>query len=163
ATRVCAILTCLAVSAAFGSTAEAKRGKKSSAPVPATEVPPTEESGSIAPGSVPEKSGEASAPAAASASTSTAQADPSAPAGPPPAAQESEKSEKAQKADDEAAKDQKPIKMDAATPPEVVPPTPSQAPLRKASGNADSPEGVTWKASGWDVTLYGYVGLNIMQ
>jgi hypothetical protein len=48
----------------------------------------------------------------------------------------------------------------------VEPAAPVVAPAyvpRKSSGNADSPEGVTWKASGWDVTLYGYVGLNIMQ
>jgi hypothetical protein len=35
--------------------------------------------------------------------------------------------------------------------------------VRRATGNADSPEGVTWKASGWDVSLYGYAGLNVMQ
>jgi hypothetical protein len=35
--------------------------------------------------------------------------------------------------------------------------------VQKSTGNADSPEGVTWKASGWDVTLYGYAALNVMQ
>jgi hypothetical protein len=33
----------------------------------------------------------------------------------------------------------------------------------KSRGSADSPEGVTWKASGWDVTLYGYAALNVLQ
>jgi hypothetical protein len=33
----------------------------------------------------------------------------------------------------------------------------------KSNGNADSPAGVTWKASGWDVTMYGYAALNVMQ
>jgi hypothetical protein len=58
--------------------------------------------------------------------------------------------------------------------PDVVPPVertePMAAPAEPAaqkssasSGNADSPEGVTWKASGWDVTLYGYAALNVMQ
>jgi hypothetical protein len=160
--RLLAILTCVAASALFTSSAEAKR-KKAAAPAAATEVPPTEESGSITPGSAPEKSSESAAPAA------TAQAESSAPAGAPPAAQENgEKAERswkeAQQSDEEPAKPAKPLKMEAAPPPpEEVPPAPAPAPLRKASGNADSPEGVTWRASGWDVTLYGYVGLNIMQ
>jgi hypothetical protein len=159
--RLLAILTCVGASALFATSAEAKRGKKAAAPAPATEAPPTEESGSIAPSAAPEKSSEAAAPASAPATTT--QTEPSAPAGAPPAADEkAEKSEKAQKADEESAKASKPLKMDAA-PPEELPPAPAPAPLRKASGNADSPEGVTWKASGWDVTLYGYVGLNIMQ
>jgi|GEM_PF-565023 len=50
---------------------------------------------------------------------------------------------------------------------EPVPqPIPVSSPVmrpRRPSGNADSPEGVTWKASGWDVSLYGYAGLNVMQ
>ena len=33
----------------------------------------------------------------------------------------------------------------------------------RSNGNADSPEGVTWKASGWNVTMYGYAALNVMQ
>jgi hypothetical protein len=40
---------------------------------------------------------------------------------------------------------------------------PAAAEPTKSNGNADSPEGVTWTASGWDVTLYGYAALNVMQ
>jgi hypothetical protein len=35
--------------------------------------------------------------------------------------------------------------------------------VQKATGNADSPDGLTWKATGWDITIYGYAGLNVMQ
>jgi hypothetical protein len=35
--------------------------------------------------------------------------------------------------------------------------------VQKSTGNADSPDGLTWKASGWDITMYGYAGLNVMQ
>jgi hypothetical protein len=65
-----------------------------------------------------------------------------------------------------------PAPVPAAAPapaPEVVAPTPPKNDLpasggvMKSTGNADSPEGVTWKASGWDVTLYGYAALNVMQ
>ncbi|MDB4981189.1 MAG: hypothetical protein JWM82_1941 [Myxococcales bacterium] len=45
-------------------------------------------------------------------------------------------------------------------PPEAKAPTPA---VQKSSGNADSPDGLTWKASGWDITIYGYAGLNVMQ
>ena len=53
--------------------------------------------------------------------------------------------------------------MEAPPPEPVAPVLPPSFVPRRSSGNADSPEGVTWKASGWDVTLYGYAGLNIMQ
>jgi hypothetical protein len=51
----------------------------------------------------------------------------------------------------------------AAQPEVVVAPAVQVAPVHRSTGNADSPEGVTWKASGWDVSLYGYAGLNVMQ
>jgi hypothetical protein len=35
--------------------------------------------------------------------------------------------------------------------------------VQKSTGNADSPDGLTWKATGWDITIYGYAGLNVMQ
>jgi hypothetical protein len=154
--RTLAILACVATSAMLGTTAEAK--KKKSAPAaekaPATEAPPTEESGSIA----PEKAAEASTSSTAAAPAASE----SAPATPAP-----EKSEKSEKSSDEGARAEAhpALKMEAAPPAaeETAPPPPVASPLRKASGNADSPEGVTWKASGWDVTLYGYVGVNIMQ
>ncbi|HVZ75053.1 MAG TPA: hypothetical protein VHJ20_21875 [Polyangia bacterium] len=70
-----------------------------------------------------------------------------------------------------------------AAPPEVPPPVEAAPPppthkkkgevvveagappegIQKSNGNADSPEGITWHASGWDVTLYGYAALNVMQ
>jgi hypothetical protein len=51
-----------------------------------------------------------------------------------------------------------------ARPPEPMPAAPAPAARpRRSSGNADSPEGVTWTASGWSVSLYGYAGLNVMQ
>jgi hypothetical protein len=146
--RTLAILTCVAASAMLAPPAHARRGKKAAAPA-ATEAPPTESEGSIAPGGASEKSAEA---AAASPSEAT-----------PPSPAVEQKSEKA--TEEPAHEEARPaIKMDAPEPEPklaVVPP-PAVAP-RKSSGNADSPEGVTWKASGWDVTLYGYVGLNIMQ
>lgn len=45
----------------------------------------------------------------------------------------------------------------------AVGPQTATVPPVKSTGNADSPDGVTWKASGWDVTLYGYAALNVMQ
>ncbi|HVU50163.1 MAG TPA: hypothetical protein VHL80_05735 [Polyangia bacterium] len=166
--RTLTILTCVAASAMLGSSAEAKKKKKPEpAAAPATEAPATEEAGSIAPGSAPDKSPDSAASSGSSSETSSA-------------ADRSEKSEKAEKAEKawEAAGDEpahvekttKPaLKMEAPPPAEAPPPPPppvvvaSATSLRKASGNADSPEGVTWKASGWDVTLYGYAGVNIMQ
>jgi hypothetical protein len=47
----------------------------------------------------------------------------------------------------------------ASAPQAIAPP----APPPKPSGNADSPEGVTWNASGWAVSLYGYAALNVMH
>jgi hypothetical protein len=163
--RTLAILVCVAASATLGSSAEAKK-KKAPVAAPATEAPATEESGSIAPGSAPEKAAESPA---SSSSESSASA---------PAQEKAAKPDKADKAW-EAAGDEpahaepvKPAMKMEAPPPEAPPPSEAVPPpplataptsLRKASGNADSPEGVTWKASGWDVTLYGYVGVNIMQ
>lgn len=46
------------------------------------------------------------------------------------------------------------------TAPAVATPT---APPPRSSGNADSPEGVTWDASGWAVSIYGYAALNVMH
>jgi hypothetical protein len=54
-------------------------------------------------------------------------------------------------------------RIEATAPVVVVEKEPSPAAARRSNGNADSPEGVTWQATGWDVTLYGYAGLNIMQ
>ena len=159
--RTFTILACVAASAMMGSSAEAKKKKAPPAAAPATEAPATEESGSIAPGTAPEKSSSSSASADAPAS-----------------AEKAEKADKADKAWDadagEPAKAEptKPaLKMDVPAPAEAPPPVVVSAPapvigatsLRKASGNADSPEGVTWRASGWDVTLYGYAGVNIIQ
>jgi hypothetical protein len=42
------------------------------------------------------------------------------------------------------------------------PPEPAASGLAR-SGNADAPEGITWKASGWSVTMYGYAALDVMQ
>ena len=150
--RTFAILMCVAASALLGSSAEAKRKKTTHAP--ATEAPPTEESGSIAPGTVPDKSSDS-----ASAAPATAQAEPAEPAGAPPAADQ--KSEKAEEAPPQPAHPA--LKMEAPPPQAPPPPPPARAAPRKSNGNADSPEGVTWQASGWDVTLYGYAGLNIME
>ena len=143
-TRTLAILTCVAASALLASPAHAKR-KKAAAPAAATEAPPTEEGGTIAPGGVPEKTTESAA---------TAQAEPAA----SPAEQKSEKA-----AEEPAHAEEHPaLKMEA--PPPLEAPAPAvKAPPRKSNGNADSPEGVTWRASGWDVTLYGYAALNMMQ
>jgi hypothetical protein len=165
--RTLAILMCVATSAMLGTKAEAKKRKAAPAAAPATEAPATEESGSIA----PEKAADSSA-ASSAASSSAASAE--APAGAPPAAEKAEKSKKEEKAwEADAAEKEQPahaeakpaLKMDAPPPVavEAPPPVVMGASLRKASGNADSPEGVTWRASGWDVTLYGYAGLNIMQ
>jgi hypothetical protein len=70
-----------------------------------------------------------------------------------------------------AATEAEPEAVPAAPAPraDTVAPTPLTTPeaaaggVMKSTGNADSPEGVTWKASGWDVTLYGYAALNVMQ
>jgi hypothetical protein len=160
--RTLTLLTCVAASALVGSSAEAKKKKHAAEPAAASEVPPTEEAGSIAPGSVPDKGSESSSSAAAAPEKSSATPSEAT----PPSSGSAEKSEKAEKvADAPAPSEEKPaIKMDA-LPAEPAPPValPVVTGPRKASGNADSPEGVTWKASGWDVTLYGYVGLNIMQ
>jgi hypothetical protein len=161
--RALTILGCVALSATLATSAEAKK-KKPAAPAAATEVPPTEESGTIAPGAAGDKSESSSA-----SSSAAAEAAPSTPA----SSEKTEKAEKAEwdkdaKAGNEPTSAEKapPLKMEAApaaaatAEPVLAPVVP---PLRKASGNADSPEGVTWKASGWDVTLYGYVGVNIIQ
>jgi hypothetical protein len=47
--------------------------------------------------------------------------------------------------------------------PVTVAPGPVATLPKKQSGNADSPDGLTWRASGWDITLYGYAALNVMQ
>jgi hypothetical protein len=166
--RALILLTCVAAPALLGSSAEAKRAKKKDAPAAATEAPPTEESGSIAPGSVPDKSSDttSSAAAAAPATAQTDKTDKQAEKSWEGAAPADEaKPEKAAEEPEHVQQPRPALKMDAEPP--VVPPAPAAPPattqLRKASGNADSPEGVTWKASGWDVTLYGYAALNIMQ
>jgi hypothetical protein len=146
--------------AALGGQAEAKRRKAAPAAesASATEAPPTEAAGTIEPGAVPESaSAKASESEKALAQSSGADATP--PAGAPPAAEP------------KAAEAEVPAPAPAAPPPLKVEPvveppaaaTPPPIALRKSSGNADSPEGVTWKASGWDVTFYGYAALNLMQ
>jgi hypothetical protein len=160
------VLMCAAAVTLLGSSAQAKKPKKKDAPAAATEAPPTEESGSIAPGGVPDKSVETRSSAPAIAPSATAQSDKQAEKQWEAAAPADEA--KPEKPAEEAAPATKPVlRMDAE--PAVVPPTapmpvspPATTQLRKASGNADSPEGVTWRASGWDVTLYGYAALDIM-
>jgi hypothetical protein len=100
-----------------------------------------------------------------------------------PAAKTADAEPVAKPADAEAAKpaEAEPSKNATAAPvgapPAAAEPTPARAPaeeatpeakaptpaLQKSTGNADSPEGLTWNASGWDVTMYGYAALNVMQ
>jgi hypothetical protein len=56
-----------------------------------------------------------------------------------------------------------PLEAVAPAPEVVIAAPPPAVRPRRSSGNADSPEGVTWNASGWAVSLYGYAGLNIMR
>jgi hypothetical protein len=126
--------------------------------------------GSISPGSTPEKASDSSASAPATTAQSDKQAEKAWESAAPADEQKSEKAKpetsksEAPAEEPEHAQPRPAIKLEAEPP---VPPVPTAPPattqLRKASGNADSPEGVTWRASGWDVTLYGYVALNIMQ
>jgi hypothetical protein len=151
--RTLAILMCIATSAVLGSSAQAKRGKKTPAPAAekasATEAPAADEFAGTST-AAPAKDKESSDTPAVSAPVEATPAASAAPATP--------KEEKA--AEEPARAEARPaLKMEAPAP-EVAPPP---AAPRKSNGNADSPEGVTWKASGWDVTLYGYVGLDIMQ
>jgi hypothetical protein len=175
--RTLAILTCVATSAMLGTSAEAKKKKAAPAAAPATEAPATEESGSIAPGSTADKSTDSSGSSSSSSAESSGAQEKAADkpdkaadkawgeaAGDEPAQAEPASPSSTKSTTKSSAKAG--LRMDAPAPAEAPPPPAlpvAATSLRKASGNADSPEGVTWKASGWDVTLYGYVGLNVMQ
>jgi hypothetical protein len=146
--RRLAILMCVATSVLLGSSAEAKKHKKA-APAAATEASPTEESGEIAPSTTTK---------ATTAEKTAEPATEETPSATPAAEQKSDTGwEEPERAPSRPAP--KLVVVDEA-PPAVAPAPPV---VRKSTGNADSPEGVTWKASGWDVTLYGYAGLNVMQ
>jgi hypothetical protein len=153
--RTLAILTCLATSALLGSSAQAKRAKKTPASAAsATEAPGADEFGGTPTATAAKESSDTPAAAAPASSEAT----PAASAAP------AVESKTAAPAEEPAhAEARTPLKMEAPAPAASAGATPPPAAPHKASGNADSPEGVTWRASGWDVTLYGYVGLDIMQ
>jgi hypothetical protein len=146
--RTLAILMCVATSL-LGSAAEAKKHKKAPAPA-AAEAPATEESGEIAPGTTTKST------------TAERTAEPAAPEATPSAAPvTAQASDTAEEEPERAPARPAPklVVVDSEAP--AIAPAPPI--VRKSTGNADSPEGVTWKASNWDVTLYGYAGLNVMQ
>jgi hypothetical protein len=135
-----------------GSNAFARKHKPKPAPVddaPATETTPADTS-AAAPEQSTQKSGDDwDTPAAKTDAAPTSEVAPAHAAespGPTPS-------------DAEAA----PAPLPAAPAPVVVTPVERPRSGLARSGNADSPEGLTWKASGWSITMYGYAALNVIQ
>jgi hypothetical protein len=164
--RSFAILFGLSASVLVGPTAHARRKKATPAPAAekanAVDSSPTEESGATPTASSSSKETKESKEANDWDSGSEQKAESKSSSSSHVVAQEAPSRGAASDTEDEAPKSGAKMVEETPNVPAPTAATPKFVP-RKSSGNADSPEGVTWKASGWDVTMYGYVGLNIMQ